>query len=476
MNISGSIQRRMRMKDGLRELYSDFFKKGAFYISTLLVERHLTEIHDSIGGIPWDSLLELHSNEDNTYWRTQLREFFRCSDDIRDLNENLRGAIYLLETIDVGKTGRKRADYQALYPSLILDTYGKNQNVSQVYPYDSTAGAGTVRYDRIRKTALDILIDGILAKNNENHYIDYDFESDGARYVMEELLYLVEYSHDKEVLGLTRKIFRRLQSYSLSGALSDAKGILLDAVENNPIGNPSNLTQLETRVITTTGPYCAVIAKAIPATSTYILYIDGQLTDIKTKPFFDKQFDRVENGEDKFKLYNREQLEGHNVVICAGPEPEALETEVYSEDGYDVARAKPQSYCKSYSLRIDGYSLDTSKHPYFKKYEEGSFNGRKVEILAERDLNDLFLVVEAARKYGVNNNLLLSFTDPQRNLLTNNYSLLILANASLDVIKRVSPDNYRKIEIEIHGGRKAQPNTDKRLWPLACIFTLQEFF
>ena len=462
------------MKDEVKELYKEFIKDGAFFICSLLVERKPKESEESSGGMfSWKELLELQADEnDSLRWRKELLEFFSCSEDIKHFHAALISAVHLLKILDVG---RKRKDYQSIYSMLILETYAKGQALSQVFPYDSTKGAGTIRYDRIRKVALNILVDDIIAENSVKGYLDYDFEAEEAIEIMEDLTQKVKASHDEDVLRQTKKIFRRLDSNSISGRFGDSASMLMEAIDKKHISG--TLKRLDTHIIDKkhTGEvrpdktYCAVTAQTVPYTSTYMLFVDGRLADVGQRPFFDRKFIKTnEKGRDVFRKYTKEDLEGHKISIYAGPGPETLKTRVYSESGFDVAEADRQPYCRLYTLKVNDVELDSKKTPYFKKYEEGAFAGRKVEIIAKRDLNELYLMLEAARKYGASN-LLLDYTDSERNVLTNRYSVTLLANGSLDVIRRISPENYRKIKAVIDGTKNSEI---KNLWPLACIYTL----
>ena len=462
------------MKDEVKELYKEFIKDGAFFICSLLVERRPKESDESSGGMfSWKELLELQADEsDSLQWRKELLEFFSCSEEVKHFHAALVSAVHLLKTLD---TGRKRKDYQSIYSMLILETYAKGQALSQVFPYDSTKGAGTVRYDRIRKVALNILVDDIIAENSVKGYLDYDFESEEAVKILEELTQKVKTSHDEDVLRQTKKIFRRLDSHSISGKFGDSASMLMEVIDENYISG--TLKRLDTKIIEKKragaeqpeNNYCAITAETVSYTSTYMLFIDGRLADVGQRPYFDRKFIKTnEKGRDVFRKYRREDLAVHKISIYAGPGPETLKTRVYSESGFDVAEADKQPYCRRYTLKVNDVELDSKKTPYFKKYEEGSFAGRKVEIIAKRDLNELYLMLEAARKYGANN-LLLDYTDSERNILTNRYSVTLLANGSLDVIRRISPENYKKIKAVIDGAKNAEI---KNLWPLACIYTL----
>ena len=458
------------MEEHLRENYRKFITGGAFYICSLLAERTPALCGDPAGGgISWQELLELHEAEGDPGWRQQLLEYFTCPRRILFFYESMVEAVQTLGRIDLGATGRKRADYQSLYPALILETYGRGRILSSAFSYDSTKGAGTVRYDRIRKTALSILIEEIIAENETMGYVDYDFESEETQDVLDEMLLRVDLSQEEEILLQTKRIFRRIRARSLTEEIEEAAGVLIDAVEENPALDISDLEKLETDVLPARNGSCVIRGRAETKEGSYILFVDGIAQGVSREPVFSKKFLRTDSrGRSVYRNFTAEDLSGHEALVCAVAGAKALKTKLFCEDGYDIASAKPQAHCRSYTLRVDGAQLDTRRRPYFKIYEEGAFLGHKVEILANRDFNDLYLIFEAARKYDLKN-YLLKLTDPKRNALNNSYSLLLLAWGSLEVMERVSPENHKKALDVIEARKNANL---KNLWPLACIFTL----
>lgn len=456
------------MEEELKENYRKFITDGAFYVCSLLAERTPALYGDPGGSISWQELLQLHEGDEVPQWRHQLLEYFTCPQRILHFYEGIVEAVYCLKLIDLKKTGRKRGDYQDLYPSLILETYGRGRLLSAVFSYDSTKGAGTVRYDRIRRTALNVLIEDILAENGREGYVDYDFESENARKVLKEMLQRVESAKEEERLVQTKRIFRRVCRHTLTGTIEEAAGALIDAVEENPVPGLSELTRLKTDVLPAEDGSLIVRGRTDKAKGTFILFIDGAARGVSRVPIFGKKYLRTDSlGRSVYKRLTPEDLYGKDVAVCKAGGGKALKTKITPEDGFDVVSTRAQAHCRSYTLRVDGVELHKSRRPVFKIYEEGAFTGHKVEIIANRDFNDLYLIFEAARKYDLRN-YLLELTDPKRNTLNNSYSILLLAGGSLDVIQRVSPENHRKILDVIEARKNANL---KNLWPLACIFT-----
>ena len=459
------------MEEQLKENYRKFITGGALYICTLLAERKPAQWdEDGFNAISWQQLLQLHEAEGDARWMQQLLEYFTCPQQIRFFYESLVEAAFYLRHVDLGASGRKRADYQSLYPDLILQTYGRGRALSAAFSYDSTKGAGTVRYDRIRKTAVNILIEEIIAKNGAGRYVDYDFESQQAKEVLQEMLLRVEKAQEEEALKQTKKIFRRICRQDLSEKLEEPLAMLIDSVEENPVPDIKDLKRLDTKVITEgeSRSRCVITAEEEKGGGAYLLFIDGAVQDVSRRPFFDKKYLRTDSrGKSVYRSLLPGDLTGREVGIFRAAGAKVLKTEVFSEDGYDVANAKEQARCSSYTLRVDGAELYTGKKPYFKIFEEGAFFGHRVEILANRNFDDLYLILEAGRKYALRN-FLLEFTDPKRNALTNSYSILLLAWGSLEALERISPETHQKIMDVISAKKNANL---KSLWPLACIFS-----
>lgn len=152
-------------------------------------------------------------------------------------------------------------------------------------------------------------------------------------------------------------------------------------------------------------------------------------------------------------------------MVCVGPGPKTLETGILKRGDLDIVCAKRQSYCHSYNLWIDGNYEKSSRNPVFA-VERGFLDEHDVAITANRDLEDLYDIVEAGRKYEIHN-YVLTLTDSHNTLLPNSYKILILAYGSLDVLNRISPEKYEKAVNVLEGRKNSKLDN---LWPLACVF------
>ena len=464
------------MEEKLREKYEKFIKDGGFYICSLLVERKPAESEDPVNGtISFEELMELHDGDSDPLWKKKLWEEFTCSEEISIFYDSLVEAVQYLDMLDLSKAGIKRTEHQHLYPSLLLETYGKGQRPSQVFPNEDKAGTVTPNYVRIRKKGLSLLLDEVLKKNNEENYVDYDFESDEAKAIIEEVLTKVEASHDEKVLLKTRSMFRRIRSQSMAGVIEDSSRTLIDSVEENPV-DINMLRSLETKIETVKikgREYCEIKADSIRGVNTYILFFDERAEDVGPEPCFTKKYLETDGkGKEYRRRYVKEDFEGHDVVICVGPEPKALKTKIFNEGGCAVVRAKKQDHCHSYTLRVDGVNIATRRNPVFRDldneyFEEGTFEGHNVVIVANRNIDDLYMIIERGRKFKLRN-YLLDLTDEHNNSLNNSYKILLRAYGSLEVIRRISPDNYKKIIEALEKGKNSNRHL-KDLWPLACI-------
>lgn len=233
----------------------------------------------------------------------QLWDVAICAEEIRVFYQCLVEAVYLLKDIDLGNTGAKFRKYQKIFPDLIMESYGKDQNLSKSFSYDSTEGAGTIRYDRIRKAALDVLLDEIIAKNNDTGLINYDFESEEAENIICDMLSKVEKSHEEEFLKETKKMFRRIKSKAVESAIEDASRTLIDHVESNPLKDISDMRRLETRIKRISekeeNDCCAIVAEPVKGINNYLLLIDDRVEDVSPKPYFSKKFVREKKRQER---------------------------------------------------------------------------------------------------------------------------------------------------------------------------------
>lgn len=417
-----------------RGIYATFFKEYGYALCRLIAG--IIEQPFTITSFERQVFGEIISLGDAIYGISNVESDFKEANSRKlkpyiDLYNAVTQAIYM--TTEENDHYHRPSQYQNIYPSLLIESYGAfRQDVAGAYYIDDS---GAIHYFRdemcrkmseVRQTALKNTLD-FIEMNEQTHAIPYAFNGPGALALIRGIIQIIKKSRDKE-----------------------------ETVPEDRLQEPGReLTGTESRALTMN------------------IYRSG-LWRFSESGYDDAIIDLLDALEitTSYKTHwNKTKLK-YDASIEYGTLIVSYEKDRYVTTAELVINGK--SITKTSMKKVFSVDLD------FLAHYHGIEKIEKIEVLGYRSFNDRYLLLEASKSLTAGNaGWLPSLTNPKREASLTSIQLGITLVQSLHALKQISREHWSRVDsIVAKKGKKKKklPGQDYySLWILTAFLMVIDF-